>query len=221
MRRAFALLLLCALASQATTTTAAAHALDEYVQAARIALAQDEVRVELKLTPGAKIAALVFASIDEDRDGQLSRAEEQSYARRVMQDVALEVDGRRAPFRLEGVEFPSRQEMDEGVGVIRLDLAADVELNDAGEHRLTLRNEHEPAVSVYFVNALAPTTNEIIITGQERDPLQRELRLGFSVAPAVARGPRPWTVVLILSLSLLILFPQFRHLGRYARRFRR
>src|SRR4051794_5158342 len=118
MRRALA----CLLSMFALQATAAAHVLDEYVEAAQLALAPGGVRVELRLVPGVFVADRVYALIDGDGDGQVSAAEEQDYARRVMQDVTLEVDGRRAPLVLKGSEFPSRREMKEGVGAIRLDL---------------------------------------------------------------------------------------------------
>lgn len=210
MRRALASLL-CAFAFQAT---AAAHALDEYVQAAQIALAPEEVRVELRLTPGVQVAALVFATVDVDGDGRISPSEEEAYARRVMQDVALEVDGRRVPLTLTEREFPSRREMDEGVGAIRLDLTADAELSTAGEHRLSFRNDHLPELGVYLVNALVPSTSELKIDGQERDPLQREMRLSFRVTPTGTRGPRLWMGVLMLCLCLVLLIPQWKRLRR-------
>jgi hypothetical protein len=210
MRRLLACLL-CGFAFQATT---AAHALDEYVQAAQIALAPEGVRVELRLTTGVFVTDRVYAIIDVDGDGQISPAEEQAYARRVMQEVGLEVDGRRAPLRLTGSEFPSPREIDEGVGAIRLDLTADAELATAGEHQLTFRNGHLPALSAYLVNALVPTTSETKIGGQERDPLQRELRLSVHVTPADRKGPRLWTDVLMLCLCLVLLIPPWKCLRR-------
>ena len=214
---------LCALAFQAT---AAAHVLDEYVQAAQITLAPDGVRVELRLTPGVQVADRVFSMIDVDGDGKISPAEEQAYARRVLQDVALEVDGRRAPHALMEVEFPSRREMNEGIGAIHLDLTAGADLGAAGEHQLSFRNNHLPELSVYLVNALVPATSEIKIGGQARDPLQREMRLSFRVTPRViphvtpadTHGPWLWTSVLLLCLCLVLLFPQWKHLRQYLRR---
>ena len=111
---------------------AAAHVLDEYVQAAKIELARGGATVELRLIPGVEVAEHVFNMIDVDGDGQISTAEEQAYAQRVMQDVALEVDGRRAPLALKEFEFPSRPEMKGGVGAIRLRLAAEADLGAAG-----------------------------------------------------------------------------------------
>ncbi|HEX8143817.1 MAG TPA: hypothetical protein VF553_14560 [Pyrinomonadaceae bacterium] len=40
-----------------------------------------------------------------------------------------------------------------------------------GEHQLPFRNNHLPELVVYLVNAPVPTTSEIKISGQERDPL--------------------------------------------------
>jgi hypothetical protein len=206
---------LCAFAFQATAT---AHALDEYVEAAQIALAPGGARVELRLTPGVFVADRVYALIDVDGDGQISPAEEQAYARRVLHDVALEVDGRRAPLTLTGVEFPSRREMKAGIGAIRLDLAADADLDAAGEHQLSFRNDHLPELGVYLVNALVPAISEIKISGLERDPLQHEMRLSFHVTPADTRGLQPWAGALMLCLCLVLLFPQWKHLRQYLRR---
>jgi hypothetical protein len=201
--------LLCAFAFQAT---AAAHVLDEYVQAAKIMLAPDGVRVELRLTPGVEIAGRVFAMIDVDGNGQISPAEEQAYARRVLQDIALEMDGRR--------------EKNEGTGAIRLDLKAETGLGAAGDHQLYFRNDHLPELSVYLVNVLVPTTSEIKISGQERDPLQHEMRLSFHVTPQVTprvipadtHRPWPWTGALMLCLCLLLLFLLWKYLRQYLRR---
>jgi len=193
--------------------------LDEYVEAAQIALAPDGVRVELRLIPGVKVADRVFALIDSDADGQISSAEEQAYARRVIEDIALELDGRRAPLALTGVEFPSRREMQEGFGAIRLELTAEADLGAEGEHRLTFRNDHLPELGVYLVNALVPTAGGIELGGQERDRLQRELRLSFQVAPAAdTRGPRRRAGALMLCMCLALAFPVWRRLRRPRRR---
>jgi nickel/cobalt exporter len=215
-------LLACCLCAFAFQATAAAHVLDEYVEAAQITLAPNGARVELRLVPGVEVADRIFALIDVDGDGQISAAEEQAYARRVLQDIALEVDGRRAPLALTGVEFPSRREMNEGTGAIRLDLAAEAALSTAGEHQLSFRNDHLPELGVYLVNALVPATNEIKISRQERDPLQRVMRLNFNVTPRVTPEntyrPWPWKGVLILCLCLVLLLSQWKRLRQYLRR---
>jgi nickel/cobalt transporter (NicO) family protein len=211
-------LLACFLCAFALQATAAAHVLDEYLQVAQIALAPGGARVELRLIPGVQVADRVFSMIDVDDDGQISSAEEQAYARRVLQDIALEVDGRSAPLALKGVQFPSRRAMNEGIGAIRLDLAAGATLGAVGEHQLSFRNDHLPELGVYLVNALVPSTSEIKISGQARDPLQREMLLSFHVTPKDTHEPRPWTGVLMLCLCLVLLFSQSKHLRQYLRR---
>src|SRR5262249_2676638 len=147
----------------------------------------------------------VFALIDVDGDGQISSAEEQAYVRRVLQDIAVEVDGRREPLALTGVQFPSRREMNEGTSAIRLDLAAEAGLGAAGEHQLSFRNEHLPELGVYLANALVPTTDAIKITGQQRDALQHRLQVDFRVLTADARAWLRWTGVLLFGLCLALL----------------
>ena len=131
---------------------------------------------------------------------------------------SLEVDGRRAPIALTGVRFPSRLEMNEGVGAIRLNLAAEAALGASGEHQLFFRNDYLPELGVYLVNVLVPSTCEIKISGQARDPLQREMRLSFHWAPADERGLRPWTGALMLCLCLALVYSQWKRLRQYLRR---
>lgn len=199
--------LLCALVLR---ITAPAHVIDQYLQAAQITIAPDGARVELRLTTGAQIAGRVFALIDVDGDGQISPAEEQAYARRALQDISLEVDGRRAPLALTEIQFPSRREMNEGVGAIRLYLAAEAVLSAAGEHQLTFRNDHMPELGVYMANVLVPATDAIKITGLQRDALQHGLRVDFRSLPADARAWPRWTVILLIGLGLALLFLQWK-----------
>jgi hypothetical protein len=210
-------LLFCLLCACALPITAPAHTLDQYLQAAQIALAPGAVRVELRLTPGARVADRVFALIDVDGDGQISPAEEQAYARRALRDVALEVDGRRTPLTLTGIRFPSRREMNEGVGAIRLDLAAEADFGAEGEHQLTFRNDHLPELGVYMANALVPATDAIKITGQLRDALQRGLQVDFRVSSADGRAWPRRTGMLLFGLCVALLLPRWKRLRRFWR----
>jgi len=211
-------LLACFFCAFAFQVTVAAHVFDQYLQVAQIALAPDGVRVELRLIPGVQVADRLFALIDVDGDGKISPAEEQSYARRVLQDVALGVDGRHATLALTGVQFPSRREMNEGIGAIRLDLAAEAAWGGPGDHQLSFHNDHLPELGVYLVNALVPTTSDIKIGGQARDPLQREMRLSFHVTQADTRWSNPWTGVLMLSLCLVLFFLRWKYLRQHLHR---
>jgi hypothetical protein len=206
--------LLCAVALRITAT---AHVIDQYLQAAQITLAPAGARVELRLTPGAQIADRVFALIDGDGNGQISPAEEQAYARRALQDISLEVDGRRAQLALTEVQFPSRREMNEGVGAIRLYLSAEAALTASGEHQLTFRNDHLPELGVYMANAMVPATEAIKITGLQRDALQHGLRVDFRSLPADARAWPRWTIILLIGLGLALLFLQCKRRESSAR----
>ena len=211
-------LLFCLLGACAWHLPVSAHVLDQYLQVTQIALGPDGARVELRLIPGVQVADRVFALIDVDGDGQISPGEEQAYVRRVLQDITLEIDGRRAPLVLTGVQFPSRQAMNEGVGAIRLDLASEAALSKAGEHQISIRNEHLPELGVYMANALVPTTETIKITGQERDALQHRLRVNFRVLSFDARAWPRWTPVFLFGLCLALLVPQWKRLRALLRR---
>lgn len=52
-------------------------------------------------------------------------------------------------------------------------------------------------------------------TNDERDQLQREMRLSFHVAHADTRGPRRWTGALMLCMCLALAFPIWKRLRRH------
>src|SRR5918993_4134604 len=85
-------LALTALLAVVGAATTAAHRLDEYLQAARIDLQRDAVLIEMVLTPGADIAGSVVAALDRDGDARLSRDEQRTYARDVVQQLRLTLD---------------------------------------------------------------------------------------------------------------------------------
>ena len=160
--------------------TMSAHRLDEYLQATRISLGSDRIVVEMDLTPGADLAALVFASINTDHDGKISEAEGAAYANQVLKEIIVELDGKPERLTLVSSAFPSFQEMNAGIGAIRIQASA-VWTAASGSHSLFYQNNHRTDFGAYLVNALIPANREIEITGQERDPLQRGMRLAFNV----------------------------------------
>jgi hypothetical protein len=214
------LLLACFLCAAGIQASASAHVLDEYVQAAQITLTHRSVKVELRLTPGVRVAQRIFTSIDSNGDGQISSTEEQGYAQQVMQDVALELDGRRTPLSLSSIQVPTLNEMNGGASAIRLDLTAETALDKNGEHQLSFTNEHLPKLSVYLVNVLVPSVDAIKVTGQQRDELQRRLQVSFLVnaeAQSVVSSDAPivvdarthtlprWVGVLLAGLCVVLL----------------
>ncbi len=204
---------LCLLCMCAAHLPVAAHVLDQYLQVAQIALAPNNVRIELRLIPGVQVADRIGALIDADGDGRITTAEEQAYARRVLQDIELAVSGINVPLTLTEMQFPTQPEMREGWGTIRLTYEASATLRAADQPQLYFRNNHLPELGVYLVNALMPTTNEIKLGGQERDPLQRGLRLDYYITPTSMilswRG-----IAMLLFCLFLLLWGYLRHFLR-------
>src|SRR5580658_4666732 len=81
---------------------AAAHRLDEYLQATLIGVTPDGIDVQIQLTPGVAMLPVLMAVIDRDRDGRISPEEEQAYVGQVAREVELQVDG--VPARLSLIE---------------------------------------------------------------------------------------------------------------------
>lgn len=180
---------------------AAAHRLDEYLQASRIAIAPDFVAVEIDLTPGVSVASKVVALIDADRDGVLSSAERQAYALLVVGRAQLTVDGAPARLVLAGSEYPAVNDMCAGVGTIHLSARAAVPPTSAGPHNLDYVNVHQPEMSAYLINALQPGAR-IRIGDQHRDPWQHELRLDYVVD---SRRDRAWRFAAGLGVVALLM----------------
>lgn len=164
-------------------THAFAHRLDEYLQAARIAVATNRIDLSLELTPGVAIVDQLLVVIDKDRDGQISQEEVGAYAHSVLKDIQFGLDERVLPLGLADTSFPTILEIKAGVGVIHIKATTIGPLTE-GKHSLTLTNGHLPAISVYQVNALTPKDRAIKIMKQTRDELQKNYRLEFRVDSA-------------------------------------
>ena len=102
-------------------TSALAHRVDEYLQAAMFNVERDHVNLDLRLTPGIEVFAKVLAAVDLDGDGEISPAEQRTYAEEVRRDLSLSIDGSPAPLKLRSVTFPALAEMKQGLGEIVLD----------------------------------------------------------------------------------------------------
>jgi hypothetical protein len=213
-------LALCLLCVCAVHLPVAAHVLDQYLQVAQIAVAPDGVRVELRLIPGVQVAERVFALMDADGDGRLSSAEQQAYAQRVLQDIALSINERRTPLALADAQFPERATMREGLGAIRLTFTAAAALNGTGNQQLNFRNDHLPEFSGYLVNALVPASDTIRIAGQERDALQRGLQLNFQAMPATTHARLRWAGLLLLGAGLVLGVLSWKRLSHFGLRQR-
>jgi hypothetical protein len=193
-----------------------AHRLDEYLQAARIAIDPDRVRVELDLTAGMAIADAIIGVIDRDRTGTFSAGEEQAYAAVVQEAIGLELDG--TPLHVELIDrrFPSVEAVRSGEGAIRLELAAAIGAVPAGPHLLLYRNAHRPDVGVYLANTLVPDSDRVTVTRQRRDVEQRQLMVDFVVDGAPQAGVRSWVLPSGVGVLVVLAALWRRHKKREA-----
>ncbi len=164
---------------------AAAHRLDEYLQATLIGVTRDGVDVEIQLTPGVAMLPVWMAVIDQDRAERISPAEERAYVGRVAQEVNLRVDGVPAPLSLIESKFPTIEAMREGLGTIRMKLHA-----ARSGRELRFENRHLPQVSAYLVNCLAAPSDGLVVRRQERDEAQRSIEFEYSFGAGAVPGPR-------------------------------
>jgi hypothetical protein len=155
------------------------HRRDEFLQAARIAIDPDRVRIDLDLTPGISVADAVLSDIDRDRDGSISATEGTAYLGRVMGALTLEIDDTPLVPHVTGSTFAPVGTMRNGEGTIHIQFAAALSDLPAGPHHLSFRNAHRPDVSVYLANAVVPESDRVAVTNQERDYDQRILDVDY------------------------------------------
>jgi hypothetical protein len=175
---------------------AAAHRLDEYLQATLIGVTRDGIDVEIHLTPGVAMLPVLMAVIDQDRDGRISSAEERAYVGRVAREVKLLVDGVPAPLSVIESNFPALEAMRQGLGTILIKLRT-----ARSGHELRFENRHLPQVSAYLVNCLAAPSDGLVVMRQQRDEAQRSIEFEYSFgAGAVPRPQAAW-----IALGMLLV----------------
>ena len=162
----------------AAGTGASAHRLDEYLQATTFSLQKGRVHAQIRLTPGVSVSSALLAGIDGDGDGAVSEAERQTYARRVLHDLSLTIDGRPVQLRLVSSKASAVEEMREGRGAIELEVDADVPPGGP-QRRLDFENHHESGIAAYLVNCLVPSDAAIQVTAQSRNYEQSAYRLDY------------------------------------------
>ncbi len=157
---------------------AAAHRLDEYLQATILSVEKDRLDAFIRLVPGVAVSSAVLASIDSNADGVLSDTEQHAYAERVLRDLSLSVDGQVLKPQLLSVDFPRVEEMKEGLGEIKIEFAA--KLMPGGLHRkIVFENHHQRRMSAYLVNCLVPRDRDIRIVAQNRNGNQSFYQLEY------------------------------------------
>lgn len=194
------------LAALALALPVNAHRLDEYLQAARLDITSNHVDLELDLTPGIDVAPTLCSLFDTDGDGRISDGEAQSYARRAIGDLTLEIDGERRELLLLDITVPSGAAMKDGVGVLRLRTSTMFAPLSAGRHELHFRNSHRPVASVHLVNALQPVSAAVRIDRQDRDELQTESRIAFTITADSAGWSATLPTLLVIGAAALVAF---------------
>ncbi|MCW3055736.1 MAG: hypothetical protein JWN14_4906, partial [Chthonomonadales bacterium] len=176
----------------AMRTPASAHRLDEYLQATTLSVDHGRVQVQMRLTPGVAVFSRVFATIDADRNGVLSQAEQRAYAERVQHDLAFTMDGNRLQVRLSSWKFAKTAEMKAGRGDIQMEFHAEAPHSN-GSHRLVVENHHQNRIAVYLINGLVPRDPSIQVTEQRRNTQQSWYELDYvqagapSILPAITK----------------------------------
>ena len=181
-----------------------AHRLDEYLQAARLAIDPERVQLELDLTPGMALAPALLTDIDPNRDGSVSDGEQQTYSRLVIGALELAVDGTPVPLQLATATFPATDAIGRGEGTVQLRATAMLPPLGNGVHHLTFRNRHHPDRSVYLANALVPESNAVAITAQRRDGDQSALTIDYELRHTPGTSRAAWLLSGIALASLLL-----------------
>jgi hypothetical protein len=196
---------LAAMAIVAAGAVASAHRRDEYLQAARIALDPQRVRIELDLTPGIDVADGVIARIDRDRNGSISPDEARAYAATVRDELSFDVDGQPVHVEVSEPQMPALPAVRQGEGAIRLELTGTLPQLQPGAHLFRYRNRHRPDIGAYLSNALVPASDTVAITAQHRDTNQSELAIAYELGGSVLSGTVA-QVLVIVGAAVLIGF---------------
>jgi hypothetical protein len=178
------------------STSASAHRLDEYLQAALFSIGKDRVELQLRLTPGVAVFPIVLVDIDTE-------AARTAYAEQVRRDLSLTIDNAPLRLTLASVRFAPIEEMKQGRGEIQLDFRAPIPPGGPRRH-LVFQNHHRAPIAAYLVNSLVPAHPQIHITTQTRTNDQSEYQLDYFDTSV----PAPWwsgARLLTATAALLLL----------------
>jgi hypothetical protein len=204
--RSSALAALAVALAALTSTPVSAHRLDEYLQAARIAIDPGRVQIELDLTPGIAVAPRVLADIDRDGNRAITADETRAYATRVLSEIRVGIDGQLVALELDDTSAAAVDALSRGEGAIRLHLRATVPPLRPGKHQLFYRNNHHADIGVYLANALVPSSDRVGVLQQRRDVDQQQLIVEYALDAVPAPGRLPfWWVIAAAGATLACL----------------
>ena len=184
---------------------ASAHRLDEYLQATLLSVSKTELRAEMTLTPGVAILPFLLADMDRNADGVFSEFEQRAYATHVIHDQSFKIDGQPLTVQLDFVDFPSLQELKDGLGSIHLRLHAALP-GGGHDRKITIENHHQSPISVYLVNSLVPRDPDIHTIAQLRNESQSNYALEYTQRGVLdlSSAPRQWLIALAAILSAVV-----------------
>jgi hypothetical protein len=159
--------------------SALAHRVDELLQSTLLSVSPEMVTVEITITPGIEVVDSTLALIDRDRDGKISTAEAETYARRVAKSVELTLDERPLELNVAGQEVAPLADARSGLGLIRVKARAKLGKVAEGRHSIVFRNRHPVSGTVFLANALLPESPSIRVLRQRRDENQSELTVVY------------------------------------------
>jgi len=184
--------LIIAAAALLLSKAASAHRIDEYLQATIFALEENRVQASMRLIPGIQVSASVIAAIDANGDGNFSEAEERAYAERVLSDLTVTIDNKRATPRLISWSFPPPEQLRDGLGEIHIEYAIDLPAGGL-DRSLIVANHHQSGTSVYLMNVLVPQDPGLRIIAQKRNERQSLYELDYQQSAAVGMAQlTPW-----------------------------
>jgi hypothetical protein len=130
---------------------AGAHPVDEVVQGAYLTLSPGQVKLELDLTPGEKVAGTLLKSLDTNGDGKASDTESRSFARRVLAQSTLKLGDVAVPWTLGRVEVPPLALLKVGGSILKI-YATAPRPDSAGPQTLSYLNRFQPVKSQWAAN---------------------------------------------------------------------
>jgi hypothetical protein len=150
----------------------------------------------------------VLDGIDTDGDGSFSAAEQESYARRVRDDLRLEVDGEPVTLGELSHAYPRIDQLRAGTGEILLAFQGHLPPG-ANSRRLVFENRHRPDISAYLANGLVPGDPSIHITSQTRNYVQSSYQMTYEQQPAgggvwISFDTLMWTALLAATAVIML-----------------
>jgi len=194
-----------------------AHRLDEYLQATLVEVDPGYIRLQINLTPGVKVGDKVLALIDRDHNGAISTNEVAAYAGLLKNELIVRLDDRNLELQLTDSYCPGIDELRTGWAFVQVEYSAKVGSLVAGSHRISVRNHHLPAFSVYLLNAAQPKSGSIQIAKQLRNDTQSsgEIEFAFQASQSNSRltpalGSSFFVVILLAAASAALILRKFR-----------